>query len=137
MEKKTSTRKAVIDHSWIAALVFFLLVVLLGCAMAEPPAAKQVEPAIAASFPQRLSGTVACAAQLSHEYTCRRNETRQSCVIDCVQSGSHYVLLVGEGSFRLSGARKNLDRYAGGKAIVTGVVKGGEIEVSSTAEGTK
>jgi len=84
-----------------------------------------------------LTGSVVCAAQLSHQYNCRRNETQQSCAIDCVQSGSHYVLQVGDEEFSLNGQTKELERYAGGKATVHGSVTGDHVSVSSVAGASK
>jgi hypothetical protein len=67
-------------------------------------------------------------------YLCRRNQTPQSCTLDCVAQGFRYVLRVdGNKVFLLEGDSGQLARYAGGKASISGVAAadGTHIEVTS------
>jgi hypothetical protein len=86
---------------------------------------------------ETLTGKVACAAQVSHLYTCRKNDTLYGCALSCVQAGSHFVLVVGDKPYQLNGAQKELETFAGGKASVTGKVTGAQIDVSSVAKATR
>jgi len=59
------------------------------------------------------------------------------CTRACVEKGSKYALVVGDKVYVLETGDKaaltTLDKQAGGKATVTGTVKGDTIEVSSVA----
>jgi hypothetical protein len=81
-----------------------------------------------------VTGTVTCAARLNHQYTCRRYDTLQSCTLNCVQAGSKYALAVDGASYLLQGDPKALERFAGGKATVSGSLIANEIQVGSVTE---
>jgi hypothetical protein len=50
-----------------------------------------------------------------------------------VQAGSKFALVVGDTSYVLQGDPKELERFAGGKATVSGSLMADEIEVASVA----
>lgn len=56
-----------------------------------------------------------------------------ACTRECVKMGSGYALLVGDKVYKLKGASAPLDKFAGGKAAVTGTVTGDTIQVTSVA----
>lgn len=78
---------------------------------------------------QPLTGTVTCSSRINHQFTCRRNETLQSCTLRCVQQGSTFALTVGNKSYLLQGDPKDLERFAGGKVAVKGLLVGDTIRV--------
>jgi hypothetical protein len=71
---------------------------------------------------ERVTGTVTCDWRITHLYQCRRYQTPQTCVLECVQQGSKFSLLVGNTPYVLDGNLRLIEPYAGGKATVTGVV---------------
>jgi hypothetical protein len=82
---------------------------------------------------QTLTGTVTCEGRVTHHYTCQRNQTQQTCTLDCVQQGSRFVLVVGDKPYLLEGDTHDLRTYAGGKATVTGVAVNDQIEVQTAS----
>jgi TATA-box binding protein (TBP) (component of TFIID and TFIIIB) len=89
---------------------------------------------------QKLTGTVTCAARITGQYACRKGQTLQSCTLDCVQQGFKYELMVSPNlAYQLEGSSAQLERFAGGKAIVTGIVAPGEnrVQVQSIANVAK
>jgi hypothetical protein len=85
---------------------------------------------------QNLTGTVTCEGRINHRYTCQRNQTQQTCTLDCVQQGSRFALVVGDKVYLLEGDNHELETYAGGKATVTGVGvndRAIEVETASSA----
>jgi hypothetical protein len=89
---------------------------------------------------QTVTGTVTCASKIAGQYACKKGETLQSCTLECVERGSKYELVVsGNMAYLLEGNTANLDRFAGGKATVTGLVatSGNKMEVESIAKPSK
>lgn len=94
----------------------------------------------ASTSEQTLTGTVTCAARITRQYVCRKGQTLQSCTLDCAQQGFQYELLVSPNTaYRLDGSTAQLEKFAGGKAAVTGIVAPGEnrIQVESIADVAK
>jgi hypothetical protein len=60
-----------------------------------------------------------------------KDKSAAQCTRECVKAGSDYALVVGDKVYTLKGDRAQIDRYAGGKATVTGAAKGETINVSS------
>jgi hypothetical protein len=89
---------------------------------------------------QTLTGTVTCTARVSGWYGCKKGETLQSCTLECVRQGFNYELLMsGNVPVRLEGNTSVLDRFAGGKANVTGkvIVGTNRFEVESASNPTR
>lgn len=107
-----------------------VVVVTLGSVLAL---AQQVTPRDEARpvTQQSLTGTVTCSARITHQYSCQRNQTLQSCTWACVQRGSDYVLAVGDTHYILDGDHRGLERFAGGAATVEGVVANNRIQVKA------
>ena len=58
--------------------------------------------------------------------------TQSSCAHDCVQlKGADYVLVVGPTVYTLQGNKAELEKFAGGRATVTGQVNGNTIAAQS------
>jgi len=83
---------------------------------------------------QSLTGTVTCSGRITHRYTCQRNQTQQTCTLACVQQGSDFVLMVGDKPYTLAGDYRGLERFAGGKATVSGLVSSDRIQVQTLAD---
>jgi len=82
---------------------------------------------------QNLTGTLTCEGRITHMYTCQRNQTQQTCTLDCVQQGWKFALMVGDQAYLLAGDIHQLEPLAGGKATVTGVAMNGRIEVETAS----
>ena len=61
----------------------------------------------------------------------------RDCTLACVKKGGKYALVVGEKVYTLDGKTAGLEKYAGGKAKVTGTLTGETIEVASVAAAGK
>jgi hypothetical protein len=107
----------------LGALVGAVVALASGLAMAQSQTFVQ----------QTLTGTVTCEGRVTHQYTCQRNQTQQTCTLACVERGSHFVLLVGDKPYLLEGDRRDLEAYAGGAATVTGVAVNDHIEVQAAS----
>ena len=81
-----------------------------------------------------LTGTVTCASIVNHQFPRYRADTLQSWTLRCVQNGAAYVLKVGDQVYPLSGNRKELERFAGGKATVVGVPMEDHIQVEAVSK---
>jgi len=107
--------------------------VVLGAGIATAQqAGMQAGPAT--DVEQRLTGTISCAARITHQYTCQRNQTQQTCTLACVERGSEFVLVVGDHSYALDGNKHSIEKYAGGKATVIGTVTQDRISVHLISE---
>ena len=77
-----------------------------------------------------LSGTVSdsmCGA----DHSMMGKMTPKECTLACVKSGAKYVLVVGTKIYTLEGKAADFEKFAGGKAKVTGTVQGNTLKVSS------
>jgi len=59
--------------------------------------------------------------------------TDKDCTLMCVKGGSKYALIVGNKVYTLDGNTSGLEQFAGGKAHVTGALKGDTITVESAS----
>jgi hypothetical protein len=55
------------------------------------------------------------------------------CVHECLRMGEGFALMVGDTMYALSGHSADLDKYAGQKVILTGIVRGNAVAVESVA----
>jgi Na+-transporting NADH:ubiquinone oxidoreductase subunit NqrB len=83
---------------------------------------------------QSLTGTVTCTGRITHQYTCQRNQTLQTCTLACVDRGSEFVLIVKDQPYILEGNKHNIEEYAGGKATVMGTVTLNRILVHAVSD---
>ncbi len=79
-----------------------------------------------------LTGTVGdskCKGQID-----RKAVTKMSCTIQCTHSeGRDYVLVMDDAVYVLDGHRSDLDKFAGGRATITGHVDGNTVVVDSVS----
>lgn len=83
-----------------------------------------------------LTGVVsdtACGAK----HTMMPGKSDAECTRACVSKGSKYALVVGSKVYTLEGQSDELNKLAGEKAKVTGMVSGDTIQVSSVAPAKK
>jgi len=76
-----------------------------------------------------VSGYISCTTCLLPN-TCKA-QTRMSCVQWWVSQGASYVLVAGNEHYRLSGAEKDLAKYAGASVTVTGDLSENELVVAT------
>jgi len=85
---------------------------------------------------QTLTGTISdskCKGRVD-----RKNATLSSCTRQCTHwEGRDYVLLVGDAVYVLNGHKDDLDKFAGGRAVITGRVDGNTILVDSVSSAKK
>lgn len=62
----------------------------------------------------------------------RKAQTQFSCTLKCVhEEGRDYVLIVGSEIYVLDGPRAEIDKFAGGRATITGHLNGSKLTVDS------
>ena len=65
----------------------------------------------------------------------RKAVTLSSCARQCTHwEGADYVLLVGDAVYVLEGHRDDLDKFAGGRATVTGMLNGNKLAVDTVTK---
>ena len=68
----------------------------------------------------------------------QKGQTQFSCTLKCVhQEGRDYVLVVGNEVYVLNGPRAELDKFAGGRATITGNVSDGTLTVEQVTTAKK
>ena len=68
----------------------------------------------------------------------QKGQTQFSCTRKCVhQEGRNYVLVVGNDVYVLNGPRVELDKFAGGRATITGNVNDGTLIVEQVTTAKK
>ena len=111
------------------SLVAAVVVLSSALAMAQPPTVTASNDAV-----ESLTGTVTSTGRISHQYSCQRNQTLQTCTLASVQQGSQFVLMVGDKPFVLEVNHHMIEGYAGGKATVTGLVSNNHIQVRTVSD---
>jgi hypothetical protein len=107
-----------------AVLVLTAAIATAQASSAQTPQAEQ----------QTVVGTVKCAAQASGHYTCRRNQTLLTCTLACVAQGSSFVLQTRDKTYFLAGDERQLEQFAGGKAVLTGQIIGSTFAVNTESD---
>ena len=85
---------------------------------------------------QALEGTISDTT-CGVKHTMMKNATDRQCTLGCVKMGSKYALVVGDKVYALEGRAGNLEKLAGEKAKLTGIVDGTTIQVASVAQSGK
>lgn len=68
----------------------------------------------------------------------QKGQTRFSCTLKCVhEEGRDYVLVVGNDVYVLNGSRVELDKFAGGRATITGNLSDGRLTIESVTAAKK
>ena len=94
------------------------------------------------SFPAQNSGAEQTLTGVVRDSICKvqnypnhhKGVTPFSCTRTCVhEEGADYVLVVGDSVYILDGDRTDLDKFAGGRATITGRVDGNTVLVDSVS----
>ena len=62
-----------------------------------------------------------------------KDKTAAECVRQCIKMGDGFALVTEDAVYALKGHSADLDKYAGQKVTVTGIVKGNSLAVESVA----
>jgi len=110
------------------------VIVALAAAWARPSSSSF--PAQGTGAEKTLTGTLSdskCKGRID-----RKAVTLASCARQCTHfEGADYVLLVGDAVCVLDGHRNELDKFAGGRATITGRVNGNNIALDSVTSVNK
>jgi hypothetical protein len=90
------------------------------------------QPVAGSATDESITGAVTCQWRATHLYQCRRYQTLQTCILNCVQQGSKFALATGDKLYALDGSYQQLAPYAGGEATVTGLVARNAVDDSIT-----
>lgn len=104
-------------------IAIMMIVACLGWTSARP---QVTSPQV-----QELTGTVSCNRCFSQHTSFHKGQTNFSCTLMCVGQGADYVLIVGDKRYVLQGNKSQLEKFAGGRAAVSGEVHGNILEVKS------
>ncbi len=118
------------------ALAIALLIATLGAAavsVAVQDDNAQTESVTAGT--KTYQGMVTCSrCRAKHPATLGRSAT--NCVLMCVHNGASFALIDGDHVYELTGDLRDLKKFAGQRAQITGTAQGNTIAVSSVAAGT-
>ncbi|HJT70599.1 MAG TPA: hypothetical protein VJ731_10390 [Terriglobales bacterium] len=110
-----------------------LLAAMLAPAWAQIPG--NPVPAVSGSE-QTLTGIVSDSYCKGRQL--RKAQTWYSCTLKCVhEEGRDYVLVVGDQIYVLEGPRAELDKFAGGRATITGQLNNNKLTVGSVMAAKK
>ena len=126
------TKRTVVNA--IGFLTFSAMLVAAQMQMpASTPATSKATDVSAA--PKTLTGTVSdsmCGAKHM-----AKDKSAADCTRECVKAGSDYALVVGGKVYALKGDKTALDKYAGQRATVQGMLDGNNINVQSITAAKK
>jgi len=126
-------------RSWLELLIFCtvmtsLVALLLGILFAGATLAFAANPTADdndnSPAPQHFSGMITdslCGARHSAKF----EKTPSECARMCVRNGAQYTLIDGDRRYELRGITDELQRAAGRRATIVGVLQGDTITVSS------
>ncbi len=132
-------------HSWIALIIFctattvitaLVLAIVFASATVVYSMAQSAEPPgqSGISVPaQTFSGVITdahCGAK--HKLA---DKSPAECTRICVKNGSKYVLVNGDKMYALHGDIVELNRVAGERVTITGMLAGNSIQISSISDG--
>jgi len=106
------------NHSISSLLSTALLSLTAALAPVWAQAPSNLPPAENSGLEKTLTGTISDAA--CKGWHNRKGQTNYSCSLKCVEDGADYVLVVGKKVYILQGHRTELEKFAGGRATVTG-----------------
>ncbi|OLB40432.1 MAG: hypothetical protein AUH11_01715 [Acidobacteria bacterium 13_2_20CM_57_17] len=106
------------NHTISSLLSTALLSLTAALAPVWAQAPSNLPPAENSGLEKTLTGTISDAA--CKGWHNRKGQTNYSCSLKCVEDGADYVLVVGKKVYILQGHRTELEKFAGGRATVTG-----------------
>jgi hypothetical protein len=106
------------------ALAVVTIVTSVTMASAEDPAA------VAAPVPdQTFSGVVTCSV-CGAKHSTSMNQSAGGCTKVCLKRGAGYALVDGEKVYKLEGGTDYLDKFAGERVTLSGMLTGNTIKVA-------
>ncbi len=120
------------NHSISSLLSTALLSLTAALAPVWAQAPSNLPPAENSGLEKTLTGIVRNAVCIGWHN--RKGQTNYSCSLKCVEDGADYVLVVGKTLYILQGHRTELDKFAGGRATITGRLIGRNLSVDSVAK---
>ena len=120
------------NHSISSLLSTALLSLTPALAPAWAQAPSNSPPAENSGLEKTLTGTVSDA--VCKGWHNRKGRTNYSYSQNCVEDGADYVLVVAKTLYILQGHRTELDKFAAGRATVTGRLTGNNLSVDSVAK---
>jgi hypothetical protein len=116
----------------VNTIAFLTLSAVLTAAQMQMPASK---PADSSAAQKTLTGTVSDSMCGAHHMA--KDKSAAACTRECVSKGMKYALIVGEKVYTLDGHEAELDKLAGERATVKGIVTGEMVMVESVAAAKK
>lgn len=117
--------------STVTALALALALATIGVsatmASAADPAPSQV-PAASQTF----SGVVTCSL-CGAKHNTSLNQSAAGCTKICLKKGAEFSLVDGEKVYKLEGGADYLDKFAGERVTISGILDGDTIKVTSVA----
>lgn len=124
----TKNRVASSLASWIISLAAMLAPAFAQIAGSPAPAGSGTE--------KTLTGIVSDSYCKGRQLF--KGQTQFSCTLKCVhEEGRDYVLVVGNDVYVLNGSRAELDKFAGGRATITGNLSDGTLTVEQVTTAKK
>ncbi len=120
------------NHSISSLLSTVLLSLTAALAPVWAQAPSNLPPAENSGLEKTLTGTISDA--VCKGWHNRKGQTNYSCSLKCVEDGADYVLVVGKKLYILQGHRTEFEKFAGGRATVTGRLTGNNLSVDSVAK---
>jgi hypothetical protein len=117
----------------VNAIAFLTFSTMLMAAQMQMPASAPgtSKPAEATTMPKTLTGTVSDSMGGAHRM--EKDKSASECTRECVKKGTKYALVVGKKIYTLDGHEAELDKLAGERATVKGIVMGEMVMVESAA----
>jgi hypothetical protein len=155
---KSLTSSSLISRSWIsrswismigtfvllalaAALAFAMIVAGASVALAShqnPELVAQASPPVVPGPSEEITGSsfsgVITDSRCGARHVRNSDASPAQCARKCVRNGSKYVLIDGNRRYDLTGDNGIIDKFAGERVTVTGVLQGGTIAVTSAVQ---
>ena len=121
-----------------AALAFAMIVAGASVALAShqnPELVAQASPPVVPGPSEEITGSsfsgVISDSRCSARHVRNSDASSAECARRCVRNGSNYVLIDGNQRYVLTGGNGIIDKFAGERVTVTGVLQGSMIAVTS------
>jgi hypothetical protein len=112
------------------ALGFAILGVSATRASAADPAAADPAPSQPTAAGQTFSGVVTCSL-CGAKHNTNLNQSAAGCTKICLKRGAGFSLVDGEKVYKLEGGTDYLDKFAGERVTISGILSGDTIKVTS------
>ena len=124
----------------VAGLAVALLLATAALAVATGRSNQASDETVSAPALQPTAATTVLSGVITDSYCGARHsknsgKTSEECTRQCVRNGAKYVLVNGENSYALAGNESELERVAGQRAELRGMLDGDTLRVISVATG--